>query len=116
MTSPFKLIDLPDSTWAVSWSEQLTSDKFRLMPGGEQVLNIMFKEMRLCKANLGVLLRGGELETLTIDAETYYQQRTRTADFVSLYIVAGAVFDTESLARRFQTIAEQQYLVSVLRS
>ena len=98
----------------MSWSEQLTTDKFRLMPKNDRVLDIIFGEMRLREANLGVLLRGGELETLTIDADAYYQHNSRIADFLSLYIIAGVIFDTEDRCHQFLQIAEKHYLIGVL--
>lgn len=113
MTSPFKLIDLPCGDWAVAWGDNLDDDT---VIRGPQTLDIIFNDMRLTEARLGILIGSGQMETLGIDSEAYWQHGSRAQDMVSMYVVAGAVFDTEALARQFQTIAEQQYLLSVLKS
>lgn len=108
MSSPYKLLDLPSGCWAVTWDKPVISRR--------QVLALVFKEMRLQVATLGIKLVGGEMETLRIDWHTYWQSHDRVADMLSMYVVAGAVFDTEALARRFQQLAEQEYLLLVLRA
>ena len=104
---------MPDGTWAVAWNASLFRNR---VISGQQTMDIIFGDLRLREAKLGILLKGGDMDTLRIDSEAYWQHGSRAQDMVSMYVVAGAVFDTEPLARRFQTIAEQQYLVSVLRS
>lgn len=114
MTTPFKLIELPVG-WAVSWSEQLDTSRSRLMPRSEQVLDIIFKELRLREATLGVLLVGGELETIRIDFTEYYQKGSWTLNFLSLYSIAGAIFDTEEQAHQFLQIVEKYHIMNVLK-
>jgi hypothetical protein len=118
MSSPFKIIDLPNSTWAVSWSEQLTqitTTPVRLMPTGKQVLDIVFKEMKLFEARLGILLNNKELETLRVDADAYYQNPHRLSATMSMYVVAGVVFDTEIQSQKFLQIVEKQYIMNLLK-
>lgn len=115
MTSPFKLIDLPSGRWAVTWVDQLNTNESRLMPKGDRVLDIIFTEMRLFEARLGILLNGGELDILTIDAGAFHQSISRAVDFLSLYIVAGSIFDTETQAQQFLQIAEKYHIMNLLK-
>ena len=115
MTSPFKLIDLPSGEWAVSWSDQLVTTRFRLMPSNKQTLEIIFKELRLHEARLGVLTNNRELETIRIDALDYYQIQSRTVNYLACYIVAGAIFDTETQAQQFLQIVEKYHIMKVLK-
>lgn len=117
MKSPFKVIDLPFGEWAVVWTELLVSREFRFTPNGSRALNIIFNEMKHTEATLGVLTNltnGCEVESLRIDCGAYYQSRTQTEDFISNYVVGGAVFNNEDDALHFLKLAEQHYLVAFL--
>ena len=109
MTSPFKLIDLPGGRWAVTWH----NTPWAL--NGLDAMIIIFEEMKEFEATLGVLLQSGELDTLRIGLNEYYQKSSHVQDYIWQYIFGGAIFDTEAQAREFLQIAEKYHIMNLLK-
>ena len=112
-SGPFVITELPRG-WAVSWPsfEQV----FVNTPGKlRKVLEILFDDLKLSQAQLGVSLNNGDLETYYIDSVLWYTDSTDARDYLlshiaSTYVIEGVKFYDEAPARGFLAELEKRYI------
>lgn len=110
---PFVITELPRG-WAVSWpgyERVLVNNPAKL----QRVLKMLFEELNLSRAQLGVSLNNGELETYSIDSALWYTGDTHARDYltshiVGHYVVEGVKFDAEDPARYFLDELQKRYI------
>lgn len=110
---PFS-IDKLEHGWFVSWPgyESVVVNT----PGKvRRLFEILFDEMNLAKAQLGVIPVKRDFLIYHIDCSLWYANdaitvTNLTTDIISKYTVTGANFDQESQATEFLKILEKHYI------
>ena len=104
MTSPFKIIDLPNRTWAVSWPEM---KPIKDIITGKRLFEMVEEINTSPEVGFGVERVGtkidGELEICWVNDYIMCQQHEREhyADWLcTMYTVLGVVFHKEEDARK----------------
>jgi hypothetical protein len=105
MSNPFKLTDLPNNTWLVTWAENNFVHNARQR---DKLVDIVFRDIGCREVGLGITLNSGELETLWISDREYYQRFTMTYGWEDMYVVGGIVFLWEQEARAFYHLLESR--------
>jgi hypothetical protein len=105
MSNPFKITDLPDNTWAVSWPDNNFVSNARHR---DKLVDILFREIGCREVGLGIKLNNGELETLWIGEKNYFQRSEITCGWEDMYVVGGIIFVHEHEARTFHQLMESR--------
>lgn len=101
----FKLTDLPDNTWVVSWSD---SEFVRDKVCKAKLMRILFKDLGCSTIGLGIQLVNKELCTQWINSVEYWQSRDELQWWQDMYIVAGVVFRTQEEAEQLHNMLESR--------
>lgn len=110
---PFTLTELPQG-WSVSWpgyESSVVNSPVKV----QRLLEILFGDLKLNQAQLGVLLNNGDFETYSIDSILWYSDSDNAKNFLinhifSTYTVGAVKFNEEPKARQFLDILEQRYI------
>jgi hypothetical protein len=105
MSSPFKLTDLPNNTWSVTWTENNFAHNAKQR---DKLVDILFSEIGCRDVGLGIKLNNGELETLWIGEKEYFQRSDIAHGWEDMYVVRGVVFIHEHEAREFHQLMESR--------
>lgn len=105
MSNPFKLTDLPNNTWLVTWAENNFAHNARQR---DKLVDLLFRDIRCREVGLGITLNSGELETLWISEKNYFQRSDMTYGWEDMYVVGGVVFVQEHEARAFYDLLESR--------
>lgn len=108
---PFEIENLPSGRWTVTWpgyEDHVVNNQIKV----KNLLTILFEEVKVNQAQLGVTLNNGELETYCIDMSVWWRAGNVRDDvsrhIASTFVVGGATFDLESEARMFLEILEKR--------
>lgn len=110
MDNPFKLTDLPDNTWAVSWP----GFEYNVVnnPGkAHNLLDILFNEVKVTGAMLGCheYNHPDKFETMHINLSAWCRDSRALAEHVvDHHIITGCKFDTLEEAEKFKDIMEKR--------
>ncbi len=111
--APFELTDLPSGCWFVGWpgyEDHVVNNQIKV----QSLLKILFEEIKVERAQLGVTVNNSELETYSIDSSLWYladDSRDHLSHHIaSTFVVGGATFETESQARLFLEILQKRLL------
>lgn len=112
--SPFKLTDLPNNTWAVSWPGH-ENTLINNLGKCQRLLKILFDVVEVDVAKVGVSEGSKEeLFTVEIPLGTWLQDPEGCAHHLANYSIPGCVFDTLSSAEKFKLHLEQRLVWSRL--
>lgn len=111
--SPFQLTDVPNG-WVVSWPDYVTA----VAKNERQIhnlLKILFDEIGVWQAHLGVMPDNGETETYSVDSMAWHQEdsgKYLAEHIASRYVVSGVYFQAEheDHARQFLEHLEKRYI------
>lgn len=107
MKNPFKIISLPNQTWAVSWPEigNITSSATR-----SNLINEVFAEIQPGQRGFGLMQNNGEVDIVWItDTET-----AQFNQYQRLYDIGGVVFFHKQDAYKFQKYLEKKLIIKAL--
>lgn len=110
-SGPFTLNDLPHG-WSVAWPDYehvVVNNPKKLT----RLLEMLFDELKLDQAQLGILLNNGEFEIYHIDSMLWYGRDSRdqlVEHVLGTFTIAGVKFDDESPARKFLAMMEKRYI------
>ena len=105
MTSPFKLVDLPDRTWVVSWDDP---EFVRSKVCRNKLMRVLFKDLGFKTVGLGIQLVSKELCTQWINSVEYWQSRDELQWWQDMYIIAGVVLHSREEAEQLYTLFESR--------
>ena len=113
--TPFIINDLPDNTWSVEWPTfKNITDKVT----GKKLLTILFEDIKCHHVGIGIVLNGGEMDTMWIDSKLYWQdtEGSYTNYLEDMYQIGGVVFIEKDQAVQFQNFLEKKYIWKVLQA
>lgn len=108
--SPFKLTDLPDNTWSVSWPKYehvLVSNLGKC----QRLLHILFDVVKVETAKIGTQEKSnGDVLVTSIPIGSWLQDPEGCANYLSRFNIPGCVFDTIEDAEKFKLHLEQRLM------
>lgn len=110
-SGPFVINDLPHG-WSVTWPgyEHVVVNNFKKL---DRLLGMLFDDIRLDRAQLGILLNNQDFEVYHIDSVLWFDIKARKhliEHIMGMYTICGAKFDHERDARQFLGMLEQRYI------
>lgn len=112
LTTPFKLKDLPDSSWSVSWPGYeyvLVNNQNK----AQHLLEILFDTVKVSEAQLAVRREGrreDETEILHIDVAAWWQDKMSLSKYLTDFIIEGIKFNTLNEAQKFKEQMDQRLM------
>lgn len=110
MDNPFKLTDLPDNTWAVSWPG-FEYNVVNNAAKAQNLLSILFDEVKVTEAMLGCHEYNypDKFETMHIDLAAWcHDSRALAEHVVDHHVITGCKFDTLEEATKFKDVMEKR--------
>lgn len=113
--TPFELYTTEHNNHVVHWPtfKNIKDADTRL-----KLLDILFGEVKCFEVGLGILLHGGDLDTLWLDFSVWAQDSNRSyAEYVEdMYEIRAVVFRHKNEAEQFQDILEKKYMWKILKA
>jgi hypothetical protein len=113
--SPFELYSTTHGNHVVHWP---TFKNIRDVDTRIKLLDVLFKEVQCFEVGLGILLQGGDMDTLWIDFSAWAQNPNHSYSeyLMDMYEIRGVVFRNKNEAEQFQNILEKKYIWKVLKA
>jgi hypothetical protein len=113
--SPFELYATVHGNHVVHWP---TFKNIKDAGTRVKLLDIVFGEVKCFEVGLGILLQGGDCDTLWLDFIVWAQDdRHKYAEYLEdMYEIRSVVFRNEDEAIKFQGILEKKYIWKILQA
>jgi hypothetical protein len=113
--SPFELYTTEKDNHVVHWP---SFKNIKEADTGLKLLDILFGEVKCFEVGLGILLNGGDLDTLWLDFTVWVQGNKHgySEYLMDMYEIRCVVFRNKNEAIRFQDILEKKYIWKVLQA
>ncbi len=113
--SPFELYTTEKNNHVVNWPS------FRNIRDADtrlKLLDILFEEIKCFEVGLGLLLHGGNMDTLWISFSSWAQDTSHVYSeyLMDMYEIRCVVFRNKDEAEQFQDILEKKYIWKVLKA
>lgn len=113
--SPFELYAMTFGNYVVHWP---TFKNIRDVDTRIKLLDILFREVKCFEVGLGLLLQGGDMDTLWINFNAWAQHSNHSySEYLQdMYEIRGVVFRNKNEAEKFQDILEKKYIWKILQA
>lgn len=113
--SPFELYAIERDNHVVHWP---TFKNIRDIDTGIKLLDILFGEVKCFEVGLGLLLQGGDMDTLWISLSAWAQspKHVYSEYLMDMYEIRAVVFRDKNEAEQFQDILEKKYIWKILQA
>jgi len=113
--SPFELYTTERDNHVVHWP---TFKNIRDVDTRIKLLDISFGEVQCFEVGLGLLLQGGDLDTLWIKFSAWAQDTNHSySEYLQdMYEIRAVVFRDKTEAIKFQDILEKKYIWKILKA
>ena len=93
-------------------------NKFNKLSYSLKLLDILFGEIKCFEVGLGLLLHGGDMDTLWLSYSVWAQDNNHAYGeyLMDMYEIRGVVFRKEEEAIKFQDILEKKYIWKILKA
>ena len=83
-----------------------------------KLLDVLFGEVKCFEVGLGLLLRGGDMDTLWLNYSVWAQDNKHEYGeyLMDMYEIRAVVFRKEDEAIKFQDILEKKYIWKILKA
>jgi hypothetical protein len=119
MNSPFKLNDLCDNTWSVTWPTFQASNNYDNM--AFDILSFVFSEVKPNRVGIGVTFDNyfeSDTSILWVDSDVYTTDITAEYSqyLYKNYKIFGAVFEKQQDAEKFKDLIEKRHVWQLLKA
>jgi len=111
MNNPFKITDLPNNTWSVTWPG-FEYNVVNNPDKADKLLGILFNEVEVEEAMVGVVKAGesnfNECETMHLSWIAWHAHPAAHARHLARFTIPGVRFLTLAQAEKFKDIMEKR--------
>jgi hypothetical protein len=113
--TPFELYTTEKNNHVVHWP---SFKNIKEADTGLKLLDILFGEVKCFEVGLGILLHGGDLDTLWLDFTVWVQgnKHDYSEYLMDMYEIRCVVFRNKHEAEQFQDILEKKYIWKTLKA
>jgi len=116
LNTPFKIRDLPDNSWSVSWPgyEYVLVNN---IVKAQNLLEILFDKLKINEVELALRREGwseDKTEIMHVNVSAWWQDKVGLAKYLTDFIVVGIKFRDLAKAEQFKDIMDKRLMWSRL--